>query len=80
MYLSDFLDNLILIRKMIELFFYFLEAKSLEWLQNMMSSLTKKMKRILTRTSRLMKDTENMVHMFGEEQMVEQISYMFSTF
>jgi len=31
-----------LVRKMIELFFYFIETKSLEWLQNLMSCTMEK--------------------------------------
>jgi len=68
----------VVIRKMIELFFYFIEVKSLEWLQNLMSCCKNKIIRLFARTRRFMKDTENIVHMYGEELMDETISMIFS--
>jgi len=68
----------VLIRKMIELFFFFIEAKSFTWLINTMNSSMKKILRIFYKTGRLLKNTENIVHMFGEEQVEEHISLIFS--
>ena len=68
----------VMIRKMIDLFFYFIERKSLEWLKNLMSCCKNKIVRILTKMRRFMKNTEKMEHMYGEELMEEQISMIFS--
>jgi len=68
----------VLIRKMIELFFILVEAKSLKWLIEVMKSGIKKIINILTKNKRLLKNTENMIHMFGEELMEECITMIFS--
>jgi len=67
-----------LIRKMIKLFFVLIEAKGLEWLTRSMKCSIKKIINILSKNRRLLKDPENMVHMFGKEQIDEYISFIFS--
>lgn len=68
----------VLLRKIIELFFILLEAKGLKWIMNAMKSGIKKIINILYKNRRFMKNTENMIHMFGEEQMYEHICLLFS--
>ena len=68
----------VLIRKMVELFFFFIEAKSLKWLRYLMSCCKNKMVSILTKMRRFMKNTEKMLHMYGEEQLIEEINLIFS--
>jgi len=68
----------VLLRKMIELFFLIIQEKGLEWLQNTMNLCIKKILSFLNKTGSFFKDTENMVHMFGKEQVVEEIIMIFS--
>ena len=51
----------VMVRKIIELFFYFIEAKSLEWLKKFMNCWKNKIYRTLSKTRRFMKNTEKMV-------------------
>jgi len=67
-----------LVRKMIELFFILVEAKGLDWVINAMRCGIKKIINILNKTKRLLKNTENMVHMYGKELMEEHIVMIFS--
>jgi|GEM_PF-581988 len=67
-----------LVRKMIELFFILVEAKGFNWLINTMKCGIKKIINLLYKTRKLLKNTENMVHMFGKEQMEEHIAMIFS--
>jgi len=68
----------VLVRKIIELFFILLEAKGLKWIMNTMKCGIKTIINILCKNRRLMKNAENMIHMFGEEQMFEHICLIFS--
>jgi len=68
----------VLVRKMIEMFFFFIEYKSFEWLKKMMNCCIKRIIKILTKFGSFFKDTKNMVHMFGEEQMLEETIMTFS--
>jgi len=67
-----------LVRKMIELFFILIESKGLNWVINVMKCGIKKIINILSKTNCLFKNTENMVHMYGKEQVEEYISFIFS--
>jgi len=68
----------VLVRKMIELFFILVEAKGLDWVIKSMKSGIKKIINILVKTRCLYKNTENMVHMYGEMLMEEHITMIFS--
>ena len=68
----------VMVRKMIEWFFKLIELKSYKWLVENMKRCMKRIINVLSKTGRILKDTENMIHMFGEEQMEEQISIIFS--
>jgi len=78
LYLSHFLDNLIIIRKLIELFFILIEVKGLDWIVKSMKNSIKKIINILCKTGKLFKNTENIVHMYGKDQIEEYISLIFS--
>jgi len=67
-----------LVRKMIELFFILIKAKGLNWLMSTMKYSIKKIINILNKTKGLLKNTENMVHMYGEELLEEHIALIFS--
>jgi len=68
----------VLIRKMIELFFIIVDAKGLDWLINAMKYGIKKIINILNKNRRFFKNTENVVHMYGEDLMEVHIAMIFS--
>ena len=55
-----------------------LELKSYEWLIKNMKRCIKRVINALSKTGRILKNTENIIHMFGEDQMEEQLSLIFS--
>jgi len=68
----------VIVRKMIEWFFKLIELKSYKWLIENMKRCMKRIINALSKTGRILKNTENMVHMFGVEQLEENISLIFS--
>jgi len=68
----------VIVRKMVEWFFKLIELKSYKWLVENMKRCLKRIINVLSKTGRILKDTENIVHMYGEEQMEEHIIFIFS--